>query len=151
MQYLDVISKTTEWSLFVSKANHCTTWEQSWPLPLTCHSDLKMYLSSFLALDGKGITIPLTCHSDSKMYLSSFLALDGKGIRHSCTWWGVVSPCSPPACQLTTPPAGLLYTSSSQSENAAWPAAWPEHMLEIHTLWPQPYSTPGTIHLPKLS
>ena len=26
MQYLDEISKTTEWSLFISKANHSISW-----------------------------------------------------------------------------------------------------------------------------
>ena len=28
MQYLDAISKTTEWSLFISKANHSISWFQ---------------------------------------------------------------------------------------------------------------------------
>ena len=32
MQYLDAISKTTEWSLFVSKANHLITVIQVYAL-----------------------------------------------------------------------------------------------------------------------
>ena len=36
MQYLDAISKTTEWSLFVSKANHSISqWSKSMPQPVT--------------------------------------------------------------------------------------------------------------------
>ena len=33
MQYLDAISVTTEWSLFISKANHSVSW-QSKPQPV---------------------------------------------------------------------------------------------------------------------
>ena len=32
MQYLDAISKMTEWSLFISKANHSISW---WSMPMT--------------------------------------------------------------------------------------------------------------------
>ena len=36
MQYLDAISKTTEWSLFISKANHSMSlWSKSIPQPVT--------------------------------------------------------------------------------------------------------------------
>ena len=36
MQYLDAISKTTEWSLFISKANHSISWQsKSMPQPVT--------------------------------------------------------------------------------------------------------------------
>ena len=36
MQYLDAISKTTEWSLFVSKANHSISQQsKSMPQPVT--------------------------------------------------------------------------------------------------------------------
>ena len=35
MQYLDAISKTTEWSLFVSKANHSISWKsKAMPRPI---------------------------------------------------------------------------------------------------------------------
>ena len=35
MQYLDAISKTTEWSLFISKANHSISrWSKSMPQPV---------------------------------------------------------------------------------------------------------------------
>ena len=39
MQYLDAVSKTTEWSLFVSKANHSVSqWSQSVPQPVCWRS-----------------------------------------------------------------------------------------------------------------
>ena len=49
MQYLDAMSKTTEWSLFISKANHSISrWSKSMPQPVTLkklklNSSMKTY------------------------------------------------------------------------------------------------------------
>ena len=44
MQYLDAVSKTTEWSLFVSKANHSISQESKFmPQPIMLEAEVEWF------------------------------------------------------------------------------------------------------------